>query len=347
MVNIEEIDFSAGASGAQKEAVPAPRQAPPTKEEIIRRSARRLVAAQEKAQMDLKERFRKLMAWLFVVVIVLQIPVCEVQHPSLGKVPMSPLQVSVSYLSNSLSNLMGPEKHDVVLKVMLFPGIQFRNAWKLFHCHVRRSDLHCRQPFVTWASALQSTAPLLAPQEIRRALEHTLDSYQGMQMVVTGCAFLTLAAAVTLLRSSAILSVLGVATLGFACWRNHLPLKYGMYLVVYLVHMSARFPMASKRGVREQAHIAAIANFERILRASGMTGEEIEAATDEVVGGKGKGKRDGAKKETTGPQQAAAGDKGRAETGGRVQAGDEPGGAPGTGATASAGAGDVSQKGTS
>lgn len=59
---------------------------------------------------------------------------------------------------------MGPEKHDVVLKVMLFPGIQFRNAWKLFHCHVRRSDLHCRQPFVTWASALQSTAPLLAPQ---------------------------------------------------------------------------------------------------------------------------------------------------------------------------------------
>ena len=47
--------------------------------------------------------------------------------------------------------------------------------------------------------------------------------------------------------------MLGVATLGFACWRNHLPLKYGMYLVVYLVHMSARFPMASKRGVREQA----------------------------------------------------------------------------------------------
>ena len=64
MVNIEEIDFSAGASGAQKEAVPAPRQAPPTKEEIIRRSARRLVAAQEKAQMDLKERFRKLMGAL-------------------------------------------------------------------------------------------------------------------------------------------------------------------------------------------------------------------------------------------------------------------------------------------
>lgn len=238
-------------------------------------------------------------------------------------------------------------------------------------------------------------------------------------MVVTGCAFLTLAAAVTLLRSSAILvrawapsarspptdsAVFDFRLLGhrpvFAVGAGrgdaglrvlaqppapqvrHVPGRLPRPHVRALPHgQQARregagedpYPTATPlpaptlrppRGsavvpshllVNElaicpsapQAHIAAIANFERILRASGMTGEEIEAATDEVVGGKGKGKRDGAKKETTGPQQAAAGDKGRAETGGRVQAGDEPGGAPGTGATASAGAGDVSQKGTS
>jgi len=207
---------------------------------------------------------------MLAAVVFFMIPMFELEHPKMGKVLSSPLQVAASFASGAFDPRDAPAPTgfgETFAKSLLMPGALWKNGWRVLECKVMRKEYVCGLPLLGWGSVLESLDPLLKPSEVRAALAHTFPDTLGHQLITTGSVFMCVAAVITLVHSSAILSVIGCACTVYAVYKYKVPFKSGIFVSIYLTVMSTRMP-GSRRTAAISEQLEMIAKFESIVRSA-------------------------------------------------------------------------------
>ncbi|CAG9460758.1 unnamed protein product [Pedinophyceae sp. YPF-701] len=242
-------------------------------------------AALAAAAQQQDETFRKVMRVLVVGLLVLGVPMVPLNHPKLGTVAVSPVQVCTAY---SLDRKMIEPWMAVAA---LTPTAAAHNAARRLRCGVFKQKRACQRSDVWADDILTSLRPLYRAKDVVTAVSSTFGDDARSQLFVAGCWFFAAASLFAVMHSS-ILSVLGAGMMMLACFQAGVKPLWGTYLLGYLVAVTFRSPGLRSRRMRmaqRAQQVQRIREREAAERSRKERDAEVQRAKEVLEGARGPG----------------------------------------------------------